>query len=73
MFDDSQEEYPPKIQLCQMNFNLLLILHVDHEQNCSTSTVRMAGSSHADLFATISAGISALWVQDTVNFKSSCN
>tara|TARA_Y100000996_G_scaffold394861_1_gene359557 strand:- start:200 stop:817 length:618 start_codon:yes stop_codon:yes gene_type:complete len=41
--------------------NLLLILHADHEQNCSTSTVRMAGSSHADLFATISAGISALW------------
>ena len=41
--------------------NLFLILHADHEQNCSTSTVRMAGSSHADLFATISAGISALW------------
>ena len=41
--------------------NLLLILHADHEQNCSTSTVRMAGSSHADLFSTISAGISALW------------
>ena len=41
--------------------NLLLILHADHEQNCSTSTVRMDGSSHADLFAAISAGISALW------------
>lgn len=39
----------------------LLILHADHEQNCSTSTVRIAGSSQANLFATISAGISALW------------
>jgi citrate synthase len=41
--------------------NLLLILHADHEQNCSTSTVRMVGSSQANLFASISAGISALW------------
>jgi len=41
--------------------DLLLILHADHEQNCSTSTVRMVGSSHANLFASISAGISALW------------
>jgi len=41
--------------------NMLLILHADHEQNCSTSTVRMVGSSHANLFATISAGIAALW------------
>jgi citrate synthase len=40
--------------------NLLLILHADHEQNCSTSTVRMVGSSEANLFACISAGISAL-------------
>ena len=39
----------------------LLILHADHEQNCSASTVRMVGSSHAGLFASISAGISALW------------
>jgi citrate synthase len=39
----------------------LLILHADHEQNCSTATVRMAGSSHANLYASISAGISALW------------
>src|SRR5688500_16117118 len=39
----------------------LLILHADHEQNCSTSTVRMVGSSHANLFASISAGINALW------------
>jgi citrate synthase len=41
--------------------NLLLILHADHEQNCSTSTVRMVGSSGANLFSSISAGISALW------------
>ena len=41
--------------------NKLLILHADHEQNCSTSTVRIAGSSHAGLFASLSAGISALW------------
>jgi len=41
--------------------NLLLILHADHEQNCSTSTVRLAGSSQANVFAAISAGICALW------------
>jgi citrate synthase len=39
----------------------LFILHADHEQNCSTSTVRMVGSSHAGLFASISSGVSALW------------
>ena len=60
MFDDSQEEYHQN-SIMSDALNLLLILHADHEQNCSTSTVRMAGSSHADLFATISAGISALW------------
>jgi citrate synthase len=41
--------------------NLLLILHADHEQNCSTSTVLMVGSSHANLFASMAAGVSALW------------
>jgi citrate synthase len=41
--------------------NMLLILHADHEQNCSTSTVRMVGSSEANLFVSISAGINALW------------
>ena len=41
--------------------NLLLILHADHEQNCSTSTVRMVGSSGANLFASIASGICALW------------
>lgn len=42
-------------------FNTLLILHADHEQNCSTSTVRIVGSSQANLYSTVSAGISALW------------
>jgi len=41
--------------------NLLLILHADHEQNCSTSTVRMVGSSRANLFASCAAGVCALW------------
>ncbi|MES2874760.1 MAG: citrate synthase [Bacteroidota bacterium] len=41
--------------------NVLFILHADHEQNCSTSTVRMVGSSECNLYASISAGISALW------------
>jgi citrate synthase len=41
--------------------NMLLIVHADHEQNCSTSTVRMVGSSDSNLFASISAGICALW------------
>ncbi|MEZ6197215.1 MAG: citrate synthase [Planctomycetota bacterium] len=41
--------------------NLILILHADHEQNCSTSTVRVVGSSNANLYASISAGICALW------------
>jgi citrate synthase len=41
--------------------DLLLILHADHEQNCSTSTVRLVGSSQVNLYASISAGISALW------------
>ncbi len=39
----------------------LLILHADHEQNCSTSTVRLVGSSHANLFASVSAGVNALF------------
>ena len=47
-------------KLVEHALDQLLILHADHEQNCSTSTVRMAGSSRADLFASISAGISAL-------------
>src|SRR5699024_3096441 len=41
--------------------DMLLILHADHEQNCSTSTVRLVGSSNANLFTAISGGINALW------------
>jgi citrate synthase len=41
--------------------NKLLILHADHEQNCSASTVRLVGSSQANLYATIAAGVAALW------------
>ena len=40
---------------------MLLVLHADHEQNCSTSTVRLVGSSHANMFASVSAGINALF------------
>ena len=40
---------------------MLFVLHADHEQNCSTSTVRMVGSSHANLFASVSAGVNALF------------
>lgn len=47
-------------ELLVKTLDMLLILHADHEQNCSTSTVRMVGSSGADLFSSISAGISAL-------------
>ena len=55
---------PSKMEIPQeygAAMNVLLILHADHEQNCSTSTVRLVGSSRANLFASISAGISALW------------
>ncbi len=51
-------EVPPVLRDA---LNLLLILHADHEQNCSASTVRMVGSSQANLFASIAAGICALW------------
>ena len=60
IFAVPSEEYKvPKV--LEKALDLLLILHADHEQNCSTSTVRMVGSSEANLFATISAGICALW------------
>jgi citrate synthase len=60
MFELPNEEY--KMNPIVVNaLDKLLILHADHEQNCSTSTVRVVGSSHAGLFASISAGISALW------------
>ena len=59
MFAVPAEEYVISPTL-EKTLDMLLILHADHEQNCSTSTVRMVGSSGADLFASISAGISAL-------------
>ena len=60
MFRRPTEDYVSN-DIINRALNKLLILHADHEQNCSTSTVRIVGSSHAGLFASISAGISALW------------
>ena len=60
MFSVPAEDYEVDPELVKV-MNLLLILHADHEQNCSTSTVRVVGSSRANLFASISAGICALW------------
>ena len=60
MFATPCEEYAVNPVLAKA-VDLLLILHADHEQNCSTSTVRVVGSSRANLFASIAAGISALW------------
>jgi citrate synthase len=60
MFAVPSEPYEVKPEVAEA-LDLLLILHADHEQNCSTSTVRMVGSAHANLYASISAGISALW------------
>ncbi|WP_338358239.1 citrate synthase [Yeosuana marina] len=60
MFKQPNEDYVQNKVLIEA-LDKLLILHADHEQNCSTSTVRIVGSSHAGLFASLSAGISALW------------
>ncbi|QED38892.1 citrate synthase [Antarcticibacterium arcticum] len=60
MFQKPGEEYKFNPTVVDA-LDKLLILHADHEQNCSTSTVRIVGSSHAGLFASISAGVSALW------------
>jgi len=60
MFSTPCEEYEIDPVVAKV-LDLLLILHADHEQNCSTSTVRLVGSSQASLFAGISAGIGALW------------
>jgi citrate synthase len=60
MFSVPAENYDIDEDLVRI-LNLLLILHADHEQNCSTATVRMVGSSQANLFAAVSAGILALW------------
>jgi citrate synthase len=60
MFAVPSEDYEiPKVAVDALN--MLLILHADHEQNCSTSTVRLIGSADANLFASISGGICALW------------
>ena len=58
-FGENKDYKPASVVVDAMN--KLLILHADHEQNCSASTVRIVGSSRANLFASISAGISALW------------
>ncbi|MEE4001375.1 citrate synthase [Tenacibaculum sp. FZY0031] len=60
MFQKPNDEYELN-PIVKNALDKLLILHADHEQNCSTSTVRIVGSSHAGLFASLSAGISALW------------
>ncbi len=60
MFAMPTENYEPDPVVVSA-LNKLLILHADHEQNCSASTVRIVGSSHANLYASISAGITALW------------
>jgi citrate synthase len=60
MFSVPAEPYEIDEEIVKV-LNLLLILHADHEQNCSTSTVRLVGSAKANLFASISAGICALW------------
>jgi citrate synthase len=60
MFATPAEEYQVDPDMVKA-LNVLLILHADHEQNCSTSTVRLVGSSDANLFASIAAGICALW------------
>lgn len=60
MFAVPAEEYKVNPILVRA-LNMLLILHADHEQNCSTATVRMVASSRANIFASMSAGISALW------------
>jgi len=60
MFGNPCEEYEVD-PIVQHALDLLFILHADHEQNCSTSTVRLCGSSRVNLFGAISAGINALW------------
>ena len=60
MFATPSEEYEIKPAL-ERAIDTLLILHADHEQNCSTSTMRLVGSSHSNLFASASAAIGALW------------
>lgn len=60
LFSQTYEPYEPVPEV-ERALELFFILHADHEQNCSTSTVRMVGSSHASLFSAVSAGVGALW------------
>lgn len=60
MFGQPNEEFEPDPVVVEA-LNTLFILHADHEQNCSTSTVRIVGSAHASLYSSIAAGINALW------------
>jgi citrate synthase len=60
MFSEPYRDYNPKPEVTEA-LDLILLLHADHEQNCSTSTVRMVASSGANLFASVSAGVGALW------------
>ncbi|WP_345785738.1 citrate synthase [Pelagicoccus sp. SDUM812002] len=60
MFSSPNDEYEGPKEVAEA-LDLILLLHADHEQNCSTSTVRMVGSSGANLFASITAGVCALW------------
>jgi citrate synthase len=60
MFSIPYREYVPTPEVTRA-LNLFLILHADHEQNCSTSTVRMVASSQANMFASCAAGVCALW------------
>jgi citrate synthase len=60
MFSDPYEEFIAS-PVVERALNLFLVLHADHEQNCSTSTVRVVGSSRANLFSSVAAGVCALW------------
>jgi citrate synthase len=60
MFSSPVKPYECEAEIAAI-FNMLLILHADHEQNCSTSTVRLVGSSKVNLYSSITAGINALW------------
>ncbi len=60
MFSEPYNEYIATSEVAQA-LNLFLLLHADHEQNCSTSTVKMVASAGANLFASVSAGVNALW------------
>jgi citrate synthase len=60
MFSEPYADYTPTPEVASA-LNLFLLLHADHEQNCSTSTVRMVASAGANVFASVSAGVNALW------------